>query len=1351
MKKGEKYTMRDKSGKSTKRLSLFLLSIIFMLCVAVVLHAEHIGTVLNNKVASASFDDIINHASEKQARDDDFEMPTDWWLDGHWASDFDGGTGDFHDPYLISTPEQLALMAFLINSSFDSRNLTASYQLTADIDMSAHFWAPMGRWENDRAFRGVFDGGSHEIGSDGKDHGTVHVISGLVMRNHWDYSNGTIVGFFGVLGDQAVITNVIFDNSISYLDPEIQTSERATLAIVASQVQVYATVSFENMAVYNSATFTPQTLLPDGEDGLDFIGGEIKSGIIVGWQEGVDGDEHPDIWNEDKKPGKIYMSDAHVRMSSVLINIYLDLAGWDMSPDIVINSFGGLMGEARYVDIQNSSYEGVIGVEVVRRDRNMDNAQFIYVAGGAVGLMDAYNGSTSYFNNVDLSGSIYLDTFKNENDGFNRNVATAQDVSKRTNTASYSNVNRYKNNREVEWVSDVREIGGIFGDANIWGQGNINLTDVTASFFVDAPKGNNISLGDKQSKAIQDSKNPSPDQQAAINRAKDDAKDKATLTGRHAFISHEKSTRDDLEGPGDGGEGPGGLEGPPKGPAGPILFSVVAPILVGAITYGIAFGLDAALMAMSITLTMAIGVSIVVAVAIVILAIVVFAVLFAFWGAQKPKWESQVYVGSAIGSEGRKGIIFNNVHTANAVISSDTMYSKNEAAAQKTDSHHTTPTLGMITSQPEAPKSSTIGDKVHLEVSGKGTVMSDGSMGVDSVLEYQWYYNTIDSNNILDGTEQGLGGAKTVKVEGATMPSLDINVDYLGSRYYFVKQINHVIEFRGNVNSVTARIGSKTPSIQPAKITEQPKDIGINTSAVGVLNVVAEATGDIDYQWYFSDDDINDPTKASLVMGGDKSELKVVHNTSGVKYYFVVVGVTLSFPDGSKVISYTSSHTARVTVSAGANDFDILSISKDTTVSQYDNTILGVTINLTQINGNLSYQWYRADSANGEGELLKGETYQSVVVDTDTPRDVWYYVVVTNTVENVSKSVTSNRSKVTIKESEKVEANIIDSNENNADIMVGDGHNFKISATAEATIKYQWYRTTTPGNTDGIALEGGSNPNYYVQANYAGTQYYYATVTTYTPKGGVNSQKSKVYTLNIEDDNLRDLELETMRPKEEIEGDIKYTTIGIMPVNRPGSTTYQWYGSNNTDGENAVELKGENSNTLRVGNSENHYFYVEVTNVVDIEVLVPDKNDGSTKIETFIKTATSDIMHVEPNIVIPTPPPTIPKPTPPGQDGSKFWVEVGITGGSIAALVVIALLILSAMKATTLKRRPQRASSSSRLLNKSGSKNLNNTTTKNTRNQTNNKPSRVDEILSNQRYQRYLDKNNLSQNSTNRK
>jgi hypothetical protein len=84
--------------------------------------------------------------------------PSGDWIDA--VESFAGGSGTVASPYLIATPKQLAYMADKVNNS-NAKSGNLHYKLSANIDLSARYWTPIGA--GDGPFSGVFDGGGYTI------------------------------------------------------------------------------------------------------------------------------------------------------------------------------------------------------------------------------------------------------------------------------------------------------------------------------------------------------------------------------------------------------------------------------------------------------------------------------------------------------------------------------------------------------------------------------------------------------------------------------------------------------------------------------------------------------------------------------------------------------------------------------------------------------------------------------------------------------------------------------------------------------------------------------------------------------------------------------------------------------------------------------------------------------------------------------------------------------------------------------------------------------------------------------------------------------------------------------------
>lgn len=123
-------------------------------------------------------------------------VQSNWWTsEGNYdVSWYD----DSRTEFTISTPEQLAGLAYLVNTYHQFRGKTVT--LANDIDLAEHLWVPIGRyfissrWQWQASFAGTFDGGGH----------TIHNLN--VNIKIYSYIDPEISGLFGLA--TGVIKNV---------------------------------------------------------------------------------------------------------------------------------------------------------------------------------------------------------------------------------------------------------------------------------------------------------------------------------------------------------------------------------------------------------------------------------------------------------------------------------------------------------------------------------------------------------------------------------------------------------------------------------------------------------------------------------------------------------------------------------------------------------------------------------------------------------------------------------------------------------------------------------------------------------------------------------------------------------------------------------------------------------------------------------------------------------------------------------------------------------------------------------------------------------------------------------------
>ena len=116
---------------------------------------------------------------------------------GYWTNNSDDTWGSNYaesNEFYISTAAQLAQFAYMVNNS--SKQFSGkTVRLIADIDLSAHYWVPIG-YKESRAFAGTFDAEEHTIRG-------VYFDSGSFPT-----SGNVFCGIFGVNAAGGIVKNI---------------------------------------------------------------------------------------------------------------------------------------------------------------------------------------------------------------------------------------------------------------------------------------------------------------------------------------------------------------------------------------------------------------------------------------------------------------------------------------------------------------------------------------------------------------------------------------------------------------------------------------------------------------------------------------------------------------------------------------------------------------------------------------------------------------------------------------------------------------------------------------------------------------------------------------------------------------------------------------------------------------------------------------------------------------------------------------------------------------------------------------------------------------------------------------
>ena len=172
--------------------------------------------------------------------------------DSYKASGYDSGSGTQASPYIIKTAEQLAYFAYRVKSGQDK---TAYVELGDDIDLSAHWWIPIGdRTGNNsgNGFQGYFDGKGYTVSN---------------LKREWGNEENS--GFFSYLRGGSV-KNIIFDNAY-FTASTMATSGARRVGVLVGCIRNNPTI--ENIIVKNSKIDVNNVC--DQKDGWILVGGLI--------------------------------------------------------------------------------------------------------------------------------------------------------------------------------------------------------------------------------------------------------------------------------------------------------------------------------------------------------------------------------------------------------------------------------------------------------------------------------------------------------------------------------------------------------------------------------------------------------------------------------------------------------------------------------------------------------------------------------------------------------------------------------------------------------------------------------------------------------------------------------------------------------------------------------------------------------------------------------------------------------------------------------------------------------------------------------------------------------------------
>lgn len=300
-------------------------------------------------------------------------MATGLWTD-YKASSFAGGSGTSSSPYQISNAAQLAYMAYLVNGNTTYRN--KYYQLTADIDLSAHYWYPIGK-EN-YSFNGTFDG-------------QYHTISNMTIDNTVTGMGVKYLGLFGYIGKYNLTVTIknLFMNNAMITD---SSATYTSFLVGHNGDKLYLNnISIDNSElVYASSTTVSTT--------GTYFGG------LVGYSNNLLSIDNANIYktnirsNKEMTGGCIGYCNNTGSLTITNVNSIID----ELMTSNTVAKLGGLVGE---VEIKTGSYITIQYISVYIKDSAGSGSYY----GGLIGYVVQYSSYyTTYLKILDSITDVTL-------------------------------------------------------------------------------------------------------------------------------------------------------------------------------------------------------------------------------------------------------------------------------------------------------------------------------------------------------------------------------------------------------------------------------------------------------------------------------------------------------------------------------------------------------------------------------------------------------------------------------------------------------------------------------------------------------------------------------------------------------------------------------------------------------------------------------------------------------------------------------------------------------------------------------------------------------------------------------
>ena len=252
-------------------------------------------------------------------------------------------------------------------------------------------------------------------------------------------------------------------------------------------------------------------------------------------------------------------------------------------------------------------------------------------------------------------------------------------------------------------------------------------------------------------------------------------------------------------------------------------------------------------------------------------------------------------------------------------------------------------------------------------------------------LTYQWYKDD-------------------VAISGATARTYTPLTTTIGSAEYYCVVTNTTLDgpaktARSNTATITVNAPGTLPDADVPMITAHPQPATYAQNDIAdPLFVTASGNGTLTYQWY---------KDGGAIAGATSETYTPSTETVGIAHYYCVVKNT-----SGGTSETTTSNTAIITVSDASDaQPNIPTITEHPESATYMLNDIADALSVTATgNGTLTYQWYK------DGEAITGAILETYVPSTETVGSAEYYCIVTNTLNDQTKTATSDTATITVKD-----------------------------------------------------------------------------------------------------------------------------------------------------------------------------------------------------------------------------------------------------------------------------------------------------------------------------------------------